>query len=151
MPAALVHCFNCRTLLNPDLQEDSVEIPAFVPLEEIEAMSEVEAAGYYVGCPKCHQELRVARKYVGQRVQCKFCKVPFALDLSDRAAQVQAFFAECPECHEELRAAAKYMSTWARRWPASSAARRFSLWRDRFTRRCPRPGSRRDRGLILEP
>lgn len=109
MPAALVHCFNCRTLLNPDLQEDSVEIPAFVPLEEIEAMSEVEAAGYYVGCPKCHQELRVARKYVGQRVQCKFCKVPFALDLSDRAAQVQAFFAPCPECHEELRAAAKYM------------------------------------------
>ena len=72
-------------------------------------MFEVEAAGYYVGCPKCQQELRVARKYVGARVQCKFCKVPFTLDVTGPAARVQAFYAECPECHEELRAATKYM------------------------------------------
>jgi Zn finger protein HypA/HybF involved in hydrogenase expression len=109
MPPALIHCINCRALLNPDLREDSVEIPAFVPLEEISAMSEVEAAGYYVHCPKCQQELRVSRKYAGARVQCKFCKVPFTFDLQGPATPVQAFYAECPECHEELRAAPKYM------------------------------------------
>ncbi|MBW3542228.1 MAG: hypothetical protein KY476_18320 [Planctomycetes bacterium] len=109
MPAMLIRCVDCRTLLNPDLDLDSVEVPEFVPLQEIAAMSEVEAEGYYVTCKKCQQELRIHRKYVGARVQCKFCKVPFTMALEHPAVEVRAFYAGCPECGEELRASMKYM------------------------------------------
>ena len=107
VPEKMVHCPNCRALLNPDLEHDSVEIPEFIPLEEISAMSEVEATGYYATCPTCQQELRINRKYVGVRVQCKFCQAPFTLN--NLSQQAHAFYAECPECHEELRSALKYM------------------------------------------
>ena len=39
MPERLIHCRTCRTLLNTDLDPDSVEIPAFVPLQEIETVA----------------------------------------------------------------------------------------------------------------
>lgn len=109
MPAAMVHCFHCRTLLNPELEHDSVEIPPFVPLQEIESMIEVVPAGCFVNCPDCGRELKIARKYAGERVQCKFCQVPFRLDITSPAARAADVYAKCPYCDENLRIAAKYI------------------------------------------
>jgi ribosomal protein S27E len=109
MPAKLIHCQNCRALLNPDLETDSVEIPEFIPLPEITNMVEVEVSGYYVRCPNCEDELRINKKYVGQRVQCKLCKLPFLLDFSSSAPpKLKALYARCPHCDHELRASVKY-------------------------------------------
>jgi len=109
MPPQLVHCQLCRALLNPELESDSVEIPAFIPLQEISAMVEIELKGYYVNCPHCRDELRINRKYVGKNVQCKHCSGTFLLDVSGDGVTVKAFFAPCPHCNDELRAAPKYM------------------------------------------
>lgn len=111
MPANLVHCRECRALLNPDLDSESVEIPAFVPLPEISAMIETEPAGFFIGCPNCDQELRISRKYAGQRVQCKHCNAPFIFEPSRNVPSVHAFYAPCPHCRAELRAALKYLGT----------------------------------------
>ena len=113
MPEKLVHCQNCRTLLNPDLEPDSVEVPAFIPLQEIATMVEVELAGYYVGCPKCDRELRISSKYEGERVQCKFCTGQFVLDTNSPKVKINAFYTSCPHCSDELRAAMKYVGTKA--------------------------------------
>lgn len=109
MPPQLIHCQSCRALLNPELESDSVEIPAFVPLQEISAMVEIELDGYYVLCPACRRELRINRKYVGKKVACKHCNAPFALDLAQGAVTLKAFYASCPHCRQELRAAPKYL------------------------------------------
>jgi DNA-directed RNA polymerase subunit RPC12/RpoP len=109
MPENLVHCRTCRTLLNSDLESDSVEIPQFIPLQEIASMVEVELSGYYVGCPHCRRELRVSGKYIDEKVQCKFCDSQFAMDFSNPALKMLAFYSTCPHCKEELRAAPKYM------------------------------------------
>ncbi len=69
MPAKQVHCRECRQLLNPELSLSSVEIPAFVPLQELEAIVDVVPKGVFTPCPKCSQELRIAHKYLGNRVQ----------------------------------------------------------------------------------
>lgn len=108
MPENVIHCRTCRTLLNSDLQPDTIEIPPFIPLQEIEAMVDAEPLGYYVGCPSCDQELRISRKYLGQRVQCKFCSAPFMFDLRLPRLSVPAFYVNCPHCREELRVASKY-------------------------------------------
>jgi hypothetical protein len=109
MPVNVVHCQNCRTLLNTDLEPDSIEIPEFIPLQEIVSMVEVELGGYYVGCPHCKRELRVGSKYVDENVQCKFCDSQFTMDFSNPKLKMAAFFAECPHCKEELRADPKYL------------------------------------------
>ena len=109
MPPALVHCQNCRALLNTDLKADSVEIPEFRPLPEIQGMVEVELRGYYIGCPSCRQELRIARKYLGKNVQCKFCRKSFPLELNDGDVSMIGFFTECPHCQQELRSSPKYL------------------------------------------
>jgi hypothetical protein len=109
MPPNLIHCQECRHLLNSDLDTDSVEIPTFIPLQEISSMVEVEAAGYFVTCPHCDRELRIARKYVGENVQCKLCKKPFKMQLGAGGPKSDAFFTDCPHCKEELRAAHKYL------------------------------------------
>ncbi|MGE3316381.1 MAG: hypothetical protein AB7O26_14795 [Planctomycetaceae bacterium] len=111
MPENLIHCQNCRTLLNDDLQVDSVVIPEFIPLQEIPTMVEVELAGYYIGCPKCKRELRIASKYVDERVECKFCHSQFVMALKNPDIKTAAFYSKCPHCNEELRAAAKYMGS----------------------------------------
>src|SRR5690606_13840844 len=80
MPENLIHCQNCRALLNPELEADSVEIPAFIPLQEIEAVIDLEPAGLFVGCPHCDRELRIGRKYIGERVACKYCSGAFVFD-----------------------------------------------------------------------
>ena len=109
MPPRLVHCQICRALLNPELESDSVEIPAFIPLREISAMVEVELNGYYVGCPHCKEELRINRKYVGKDVACKHCNGTFNLDIAGPGVTVKAFYTSCPHCEKELRAAPKFM------------------------------------------
>ena len=108
MPANVVHCQSCRALLNDDLSADSVEIPQFKPLEEIEVVVEAEPHGFYTGCPSCNQELRINRKYHGEQVLCKFCEIPFLFDLNRNTIKPVAFYSTCPHCKEELRAATKY-------------------------------------------
>ena len=67
MPAKLVHCRECRALLNTDLSEDSVHIPAFQPLTEMDPADaqpgdDVRPRGEYTLCPHCGNELRVAAR-----------------------------------------------------------------------------------------
>lgn len=109
MPPNQVRCRNCRTLLNEDLKPDSVEIPQFVPLQEVDSMVEVSPSGYYILCPHCDKELRINRKYIGQGVSCKFCAGSFRFDLSSPTAKPVAFYSDCPHCQEELRVAIKYL------------------------------------------
>lgn len=105
MPENLIHCQTCRALLNPALESDSVEIPEFIPLQEIEDMVQLVPNGNYLLCGVCQKELRVHNKYIGQRVQCKFCRAPFAYD---ERVEVTALYGKCPHCQEEVRAALKY-------------------------------------------
>lgn len=108
-PAKIIHCRNCRALLNPDLDPDSVEIPEFVPLREISAMVEVEARGYFISCPDCDRELRINRKYLGKRVSCKHCSAQFPLNFTNGSVKRRAVYTTCPHCEKELRAADKYL------------------------------------------
>ena len=110
MPAKMVHCRECRTLLNPDLSDPSVHMPVFEPLEELnpadaEPGDDVEPRGEYTPCPACGEELRVAMKYAGKRVACKHCDTPLT---ADDDARRRAFYADCPHCEQEIRVAAKY-------------------------------------------
>lgn len=109
MPENLIHCYNCRSLLNPDLQPDSVEVPKFIPLREIATMIEVEPVGLYVTCPACHKELRIHGKYVGQRVACKHCSKAFVLEPDRNGVEIAGLYTQCPHCSEELRIARKYL------------------------------------------
>ena len=109
MPEKLIHCQVCRALLNPELNADSVEIPTFVPLQEIEAMVEVRAQGHYVQCPGCSKELRINKKYSNQEVSCKFCRSPFKYSPAETGTRVVAMYSACPHCQKEIRAALKYL------------------------------------------
>lgn len=105
VPANVVHCRNCRTLLNSELTEDSIEIPAFIPLPEIQQLKMVKTRGHYVSCPGCRKELRINSKYFGAAVACKFCSQSFQYDDS---VNKFAMYAACPHCEKELRADVKY-------------------------------------------
>jgi hypothetical protein len=105
----MVHCRKCRTLLNPELRQDSVEVPVFIPLRELDAMVELTPQGVFVGCPKCAKELRINRKYMGQRVQCKFCEADFRLDPASPSIVNADVYSKCPHCEQELRFAKKYV------------------------------------------
>ena len=109
MPPNMVHCRECRTLLNPELERDSVEIPVFIPLQELDAMVEIEPIGIFVSCPQCSQELKINKKYVGQRVQCKFCTADFRLDPTLPSLVQSDVYSKCPHCEQELRFARKYV------------------------------------------
>jgi hypothetical protein len=111
MPPALIHCRTCRTLLNPELERDSVEIPSFVPLQEAESVVEITPVGLFVECTSCHQELKINRKYLGQRVQCKFCAADFRLDPNSPVVLNADSYATCPHCEESLRFASKYIGS----------------------------------------
>lgn len=110
MPEKLIHCRNCRTLLNTDLEPDSVEIPEFVPLQEIESFVELEVRGYYVQCPHCSRELRVNRKFIGKQVTCKQCGGEFPLKFDDepRVHKI-GVYVYCPHCSDRLRMSSKYV------------------------------------------
>ncbi|MEQ9408805.1 MAG: hypothetical protein RIK87_13805 [Fuerstiella sp.] len=105
MPANVVHCIKCRTLLNSELSEDSIEIPEFVPLPEIQDMKKAIARGHYVRCGGCSEELRINAKYFGATVQCRHCNFTFAY-----GPQVEriALYTNCPHCEQEIRASMKY-------------------------------------------
>jgi uncharacterized protein (DUF983 family) len=111
MPERIIHCRNCRTLLNSDLDPDSVEIPEFVPLPEIDSFVELGVRGYYVQCPHCSRELRVNRKFIGKRVTCKQCTGEFVLDFDGGERQVTkvGIYVYCPHCSDRLRMSTKYV------------------------------------------
>jgi uncharacterized protein (DUF983 family) len=109
MPERLVHCRNCRALLNTDLEPDSVEIPEFVPLQEIEPVPEIAVRGYYVNCPHCSRELRVNSRFIGKPVTCKQCDGDFILGFDDPAIQQVGVYVYCPKCADRLRMAMKYV------------------------------------------
>jgi len=67
MPERLIHCRNCRAMLNSDLESDTIEIPAFIPLQEIASHVELDVRGYFVPCSSCERELRINAKYAGKR------------------------------------------------------------------------------------
>lgn len=109
MPALVVHCRNCRHLLNDELEEDTIVEPAFVPLKEIAAVVTVEPRGVYDACPACGRELRINRKYAGSVVRCKHCDASFTMsrEVGPHPGRV-AYYADCPHCDRELRIGVKY-------------------------------------------
>ncbi len=109
MPEKMIHCRECRTLLNKDLVRDSVEVPKFSPLPEIAAMIDVPVRGIYLDCPSCGEELKIHLEYFGNRVMCKHCSSPFLLEHGNPAVEKGAFYADCPECDERLRFSRKYL------------------------------------------
>jgi len=109
MPPAMIHCRNCRKLLNTDLEWDSVEVAIFIPLEELDSMIEIVPTGVFVDCPKCVQELKINRKYFGERVECKFCGTDFRLDPTNPHVKESSVYSKCPHCERDLRFARKYV------------------------------------------
>lgn len=109
MPPNMVHCRECRQLLNEELYRSSVDIPEFVPLQELGSMIEITPVGLFCPCPKCRQELKINRKYLGQRVQCKFCQAEFRLDPTNPAVRQADVYATCAHCQQQLRFAVKYV------------------------------------------
>lgn len=105
MPANVVHCIQCRMLLNSELSEDSIEIPEFIPLPEIQEMKNASARGHYIRCDGCSEELRINAKYIGARVQCRHCNYTFAYD---GTVERVALYTNCPHCSEEIRASMRY-------------------------------------------
>ena len=108
MPENLVHCRSCRSLLNTDLEASSVEIPAFVPLPEIESFAEMKPRGVYLVCPHCDRELRVNAKYFGQAVTCNSCSGVLQLETDNPNVEILGYFANCPHCETQIRIARKY-------------------------------------------
>ncbi|MCH2201600.1 MAG: hypothetical protein MK102_06505 [Fuerstiella sp.] len=106
MPANLVHCQSCRALLNSELTEDSVEIPQFVPLKEIDPFQIVSARGLYVKCPGCREDLRIHAKFKNKNVACRHCDQVFFYDKSVKSV---ALYSNCPHCEKELRASLNYV------------------------------------------
>ena len=109
MPARIVHCRSCRSLLNTDLDEDSVVIPEFIPMQELDSSAEMTPRGLFLLCPQCQQELRINLKYTGETVSCKFCEASFAVDPDNPGLTIKAYYGKCPHCSEELRIGRKYL------------------------------------------
>lgn len=112
MPPNMLRCMTCRAWLNPELTRPDPVPPAMFDLPEIppnQVPKQAETCGHYVVCPTCQRELRVARRYVGEHVGCKFCEAKFELTTNDSALRHVGVYLECPHCHEELRAGRKYL------------------------------------------
>jgi Zn finger protein HypA/HybF involved in hydrogenase expression len=111
MPERMIHCRNCRALLNTDLESDSVEIPEFVPLREIDNnFVEARLRGYYIDCPHCRRELRVNTKYAGRNLTCKSCRGEFLFALDgEHAVARTGLYVRCPHCKDRLRMTLKYI------------------------------------------
>lgn len=110
MPEKLIHCQNCRALLNPDLELEPAPVPEFAPLPELESMIDAPAKGYYVTCPACERELRIGKQYRDMRLACKFCAATFRFNPSEADSRYVAFQVVCPHCDRELRASWKYLN-----------------------------------------
>lgn len=110
MPARVIHCQNCRQLLNDDLDDDTITEPAFVPLQEISDVPKVAPRGVHENCPVCGRELKISRRFAGAVVSCKFCDAGFSMteDLAPKPRR-NAYYADCPHCRETLRIGTKYL------------------------------------------
>jgi transcription elongation factor Elf1 len=109
MPPRVLRCRTCGALLNTELQPGVIEAPEFVLLPEVSPVTDITANGYFIGCPNCEKELRIASKYQGATVQCKICTAPFKFELTNPAIRRIAVYADCPHCKKELRVAVKYL------------------------------------------
>jgi uncharacterized protein (DUF983 family) len=105
----MIHCRECRQLLNLELARSSVEVPEFIPLQELDSMAEITPSGLYLPCPKCQQDLKINRKYLGQRIQCKFCQAEFRLDPTSPAVRQADVYSRCPHCQQQIRFDPKYL------------------------------------------
>ncbi|MCA8986739.1 MAG: hypothetical protein KDA78_03815 [Planctomycetaceae bacterium] len=130
MPPNLVTCQTCRALLNPDLEMNFVEIPEFIPLEEIseEEMNKedvsssgnseststqvplVEARGVYVYCSGCRSPLKVPTNFLGKNVSCKHCSGSLVISILPGLTNVQAAYVDCPHCNERIKAARQFLN-----------------------------------------
>lgn len=108
MPENLIRCITCRTVLNSDLEPDSVEVPSFFELQELACMIELNPRGYFIQCPDCSRELRINGKYFGQTVSCKHCDGRFLFSPNSEKIRFDAFYADCPHCKKELRMSSRY-------------------------------------------
>ncbi|MFV0445830.1 MAG: hypothetical protein ACK5Q5_19810 [Planctomycetaceae bacterium] len=109
MPPRVLRCRTCGANLNPDLQAAPLVAVDSVELQEITVTSELTPSGYFVGCPNCEQELRIAAKYLNHQVQCKFCSSPFLFVSKNATIRQIAIYGDCPHCRKELRIATKYL------------------------------------------
>ena len=105
VPAKVLRCPSCRTLLDPELSHHEFRPPEFAALPELDAARHVRPKAELTRCPTCDQALRVALKYAGVAVACKKCGGTLTPGADD--ARV-SWLADCPHCHRELRVAAKY-------------------------------------------
>jgi hypothetical protein len=96
----------CRAMLNSELNDDSIEVPVFIPLPEIHDMKTARARGHYVRCGGCSEELRINLKYNGATVQCRHCEHTFPYN--SKVERI-AMYANCPHCSEEIRASMRYV------------------------------------------
>lgn len=108
-PANVVRCRKCRSLLNPDLDPDSVEVPTFQPLQEVDAVQDLIPVGCFLYCPHCDKELKIAVKYIGQVVACNHCTGKFHILKDDIETGPKGYFADCPQCKQRLRMNRKYV------------------------------------------
>jgi uncharacterized protein (DUF983 family) len=109
MPPNQLHCRECRQSLNPELTRESVEVPEFVPLQELDSIAEIEPSGIYCDCPKCGSELKISRKYLGQKIQCKHCQAQYRLDPTGPLVRQADVYSTCTHCRQQLRFAHKYL------------------------------------------
>jgi len=130
MPPNLITCQTCRALLNSDLQQTYVDIPEFIPLEEITLDEQsdsqgsvvtkspvqpqtspvilIEAKGIFRNCPKCREELKVPRAYLNQSVCCNHCQAPFVCDATTVNEYFVASYVDCPHCSQRIRASREF-------------------------------------------
>ncbi|WP_459554356.1 hypothetical protein [Lacunimicrobium album] len=121
MPPNLIHCRECRALLNSDLAPAYAEVPEFIPLRElapgeelpeepvVEAI-EVATIGYLVGCPSCQQALKISQRYLGQAVQCNFCDMGFEFEVQSGKLPWLGVYTDCPHCAQRLRIGTGYLN-----------------------------------------
>lgn len=126
MPPNLITCQTCRAMLNSSLQVNPVDVPAFIPLKEIETpdieesdtelitsggtetdLSKevllIESRGAYYNCPNCAEQLKIPKQYFGQPVQCNKCSSNFQMDFNAASEQKTYIYVDCPHCEKRIR------------------------------------------------
>lgn len=107
VPAMMVRCRDCRVMLNTDLEEDTVEVPTFEPLKELDEYADAPCRGLYIECGGCRKELRINRKYLGTSARCKLCNSSLDLTKDEPDGMIGGYL-DCPLCDQELKVASKY-------------------------------------------
>ena len=125
MPPNLITCQTCRAMLNSDLKLNIVDVPDFIPLQEIDPCDlddsdtaiipadppaaklkvlQIEARGIYFLCAGCHQELKIPKQFMKSKIQCKHCSHDFKIKLQDDINRIVATYVNCPHCEQRIRA-----------------------------------------------